>query len=168
MKPIITSRPGGYRLSCEVWLPAPREKVFGFFADATQLETLTPDWLNFSVLTQVPISMHEGSLIDYKLRVHGIPLRWRSRITRWEPPYQFADEQIHGPYREWHHTHTFLEERGGTTCRDEVNYSFFGGKLIHALFVKRDLEQIFAFRTQTLKRIFSASTIQLATTSVAD
>jgi ligand-binding SRPBCC domain-containing protein len=150
----ITPRPGGYRLTSEVRLPAPRDEVFQFFADATQLERLTPPWLKFSVATRAPIQMREGTLIDYKLRVHGIPLRWQSRISCWEPPIRFADEQLRGPYREWNHTHTFVEDGTSTICRDEVDYDFVGGPLIHALFVKRDLETIFAFRTKVLKEIF--------------
>jgi ligand-binding SRPBCC domain-containing protein len=150
----ITSRPGGYRLTSEVRLPVPRDEVFQYFADATQLERLTPPWLKFSVVTPTPIEMREGTLIDYKLRVHGIPLRWQSRISCWEPPFRFADVQLRGPYREWNHTHTFIEDGIGTICRDEVDYDFFGGPLIHTLFVKRDLEKIFAFRTTVLQEIF--------------
>lgn len=153
----ITPHSDGYRLTCEVRLPAPREQVFEFFSDATQLERLTPSWLKFSVLTPAPIKMQLGTLIDYKLRVHGIPLRWKSRISLWDPSYQFADEQLHGPYRHWYHVHTFEDDGDGTICRDEVDYSFIGGALIHTLFVKRDLLKIFAFRTQVLKQIFAAA-----------
>ena len=152
----IIPRPGGYRLTSEVRLLAQRDEAFQFFADATQLERLTPPWLKFSVATPTPILMREGMLIDYKLRVHGIPLRWQSRISCWEPPYRFSDEQLRGPYREWHHVHTFVEDGTGTICRDEVDYDFLGGRLIHALFVKRDLEKIFAFRTKVLLEIFAA------------
>lgn len=157
----------GYRLICEVHLQAPRPKVFEFFSDATQLERLTPPWLKFSVLTPAPIEMREGTLIDYKLCVHGIPLRWQSRISCWEPPFRFADEQVRGPYQHWHHLHTFEKDGQGTICRDEVNYSFLGGKLMHTLFVKRDLEKIFAFRTQVLQQIFAKSRIQPPLTNVA-
>lgn len=151
----ITPSSGGYRLTCEVRLPAPRDQVFEFFSDATQLERLTPSWLKFSVLTPAPIKMQLGTLIDYKLCVHGIPMRWKSRISVWDPPYKFADEQLHGPYRHWHHVHTFADDGDGTICRDEVDYSFIGGALIHTLFVRRDLLKIFAFRTQVLQQIFA-------------
>ncbi len=147
----------GYRLNCEVHLPASREKVFQFFSDATQLERLTPAWLNFRMQTPTPLDMQEGTLIEYKLRVHGIPLRWQSRISCWEPPFRFVDEQLRGPYRHWHHLHTFEDDGQGTNCRDEVDYSFFGGRLVHELFVKRDLEKIFAYRTQMLQQIFALS-----------
>jgi ligand-binding SRPBCC domain-containing protein len=139
-----------------VRLPAPRDEVFQFFADATQLERLTPPWLKFSVITPPPIQMHEGKLIDYKLRVHGIPLHWQSRLSCWEPPFRFADQQLRGPYREWHHVHTFIKDGTGTICRDEVDYDFFGGRLIQILFVKRDLKKIFAFRTKVLQEIFGS------------
>ncbi len=144
----------GHRLTCETRLPAARADVFRFFSDATQLERLTPAWLKFSLVTPTPIELREGTLIDYKLRVHGIPLKWRSRISSWELPYRFSDEQIRGPYRRWHHVHTFTEDGDGTICRDEVDYSVWGGRLIHGLFVKRDLEAIFRFRIKVLKEIF--------------
>jgi ligand-binding SRPBCC domain-containing protein len=143
-----------YRLKCDVRVPAPIEEVFAFFADATQLERLTPDWLHFAVLTPTPIRMRAGTLIDYKLRVHGIPMRWRSRIGLWEPPHRFADEQLRGPYRHWYHMHSFEEDGDQTICRDEVEYSVIGGSLIHSLFVKRDLRRIFAYRSQVLIDIF--------------
>jgi ligand-binding SRPBCC domain-containing protein len=105
------------------------------------------------VVTPSPIAMSEGTLIDYKLCVRGVPLKWRSRITCWEPPYRFADEQLRGPYRRWYHVHTFEADGDWTICRDEVDYSFWGGPLVHALFVRRDLERIFTFRTRVLQEI---------------
>jgi ligand-binding SRPBCC domain-containing protein len=150
-----SSSPGTYLLTSEVKLPAHIDKVFAFFSDASQLERLTPDWLRFSVLTPLPIKMEEGTLIDYRLRVHGVPLRWRSRICRWDPPDHFADEQLHGPYRRWYHSHTFQQDGEETLCRDDVEYSFIGGPLIHSLFVKRDLQRIFHYRIQVLREIFA-------------
>jgi len=138
----------------ELWLPRPRNEVFAFFADARNLETITPPWLQFNVLTPSPIVMRPGALIDYQLRVHGFPLRWRTEITEWQPPYRFVDQQIRGPYRLWHHTHSFMERDGGTLCRDEVIYRPRGGWLIDWLFVRRDVAQIFAYRTKQLQRIF--------------
>jgi ligand-binding SRPBCC domain-containing protein len=151
----IVRQPGGYRLTSEVRVPAPIDRVFEFFSDATQLERLTPTWLKFSVVTPKPISMREGTLIDYKLRVHGMPLKWQSRITCWDPPFRFADEQLRGPYRRWHHGHTFEPDGDWTICRDEVDYNFWGGSIIHSLFVKRDLEKIFSFRTRVLQEVFN-------------
>lgn len=143
-----------YRLTCEVLLSKPLDEVFEFFADARQLERMTPAWLNFAILTPGSIEMQEGTLIDYKLRVHGIPLRWQSRIRAWDPPYRFVDEQLRGPYRRWYHEHTFEQTEGGTLCRDQVEYSIPGGSVVHSLFVKRDLERIFAYRRQVLRETF--------------
>ena len=131
------------------------QQVFEFFSDAFQLETLTPEWLHFSILTPPPIRMAAGTVIDYWLRVHGIPIRWQSCITRWEPPLQFVDQQMRGPYRLWHHQHVFEAVDGGTLCRDVVDYSVYGGSTINALFVRRDLLRIFEFRQSKLKELFS-------------
>ena len=103
-----------YELRTQVRLPRPIDEVFPFFADAHNLETLTPPWLKFHVLTPKPIAMAVGTKIDYKLRIRGLPLRWRSEITAWEPPFRFQDEQLRGPYRQWIHEHTFQEADGMT------------------------------------------------------
>jgi ligand-binding SRPBCC domain-containing protein len=147
---------GGFRLVAARFLPHPRARVFEFFSDAFQLEALTPQWLHFSVLTPPPIRMAAGTVIDYWLRVHGVPIRWQSRIKEWEPPGQFVDEQTRGPYRRWHHRHVFEAVEGGTLCRDIVDYAVYGGWPINALFVRRDLLKIFAFRQNKLREIFSA------------
>jgi ligand-binding SRPBCC domain-containing protein len=138
----------------ETWLARPRAEVFPFFADATNLERLTPPWLAFAILTPRPIEMRVGARIDYRLRVHGVPLRWRSEITAWEPPWRFVDEQIRGPYRLWQHTHTFVETEGGTTIHDRVRYSVPGGLLVHKLLVQRDVRSIFAYREKVLRELF--------------
>jgi ligand-binding SRPBCC domain-containing protein len=142
----------------EIWLPHSREEVFRFFSAARNLEQITPPLLKFEVLTPEPIPMGEGTLIDYRLRVHGLPLRWRTKITRWNPPYQFADIQLKGPYKVWDHTHTFLEENGGTRMIDEVVYELpFGplGDLVHALSVRRDVEEIFRYRNSIIGTLFA-------------
>ncbi|MFM2125463.1 MAG: hypothetical protein RL328_1914 [Acidobacteriota bacterium] len=142
----------------EIWLPHSREEVFEFFSAARNLEQITPPLLKFEVLTPEPIPMGEGTLIDYRLRVHGLPLRWRTKITRWNPPYQFADIQLKGPYKLWDHTHTFLEENGGTRMIDEVVYELpFGplGDLVHALSVRRDVEEIFRYRNSVIGSLFA-------------
>ncbi|TWU27480.1 SRPBCC family protein [Bythopirellula polymerisocia] len=149
-------------MACEVRLPAAQNQVFDFFSDAFQLERLTPSWLNFSVLTPPPIDMHVGTLIDYRLRMHGIPLKWQSRIDCWDPPLQFSDVQMRGPYRFWEHLHTFEEDGDGTICRDEVHYNVFGGGLVHKLIVKPDLTKIFTYRTKVLQDIFANGTIPAA------
>ena len=138
----------------EIWLPRPRAEVFAFFADAGNLERLTPPWLGFEILTPRPIAMRPGARIDYRLKIHGLPIRWKTEITAWDPPRQFVDEQLSGPYRLWHHTHTFIEEGDGTRVVDRVRYAMFGGRWIHKLFVERDVRTIFAFRERVLRDIF--------------
>jgi ligand-binding SRPBCC domain-containing protein len=138
----------------ELWLPQPREKVFSFFADARNLQTITPPWLDFQITNTDPIEMKTGARIDYRLKVHGIPIRWQSEITVWEPPHRFVDEQRKGPYRDWIHEHTFDERDGGTVVKDRVQYSVPGGKLVNKLFVSKDVMKIFAFRRDSLRTIF--------------
>ena len=138
-----------------MWLPHPLAIVFELFADACELETITPPWLRFEVLTPRPVDMRAGTLIDYRLRLHGIPIRWRSEISAWEPPLRFIDRQIRGPYRLWVHEHTFVESGGGTLVRDRVEYQVPGGRLVDRLFVRRDLLKIFRFRQETLRRILA-------------
>lgn len=142
-----------FQLCTSVHVPMCRRDVFHLFGDAFRLEELTPSWLRFEVLTPSPVAMREGVQIDYRLRLHGLPVRWRTRITAWEPPVRFQDSQIRGPYLHWIHTHTFEERNGGTLVRDEVNYALPGGRLIHRLFVRRDLKRIFAYRQQQLPRL---------------
>jgi ligand-binding SRPBCC domain-containing protein len=142
-----------FSLHQELWLPLPREKVFPFFADAANLEAITPSFLNFVVLTPAPIVMRVGTRIDYNLRVHGLPLRWQSEITAWEPPHRFVDEQRRGPYRLWIHEHRFEERDGGTLCVDHVRYAVFGGRLIEKFFVRRDLGRIFAYRQSRIREL---------------
>ncbi len=142
------------RLDATQFLPQSRDRVFAFFADAFQLEAITPPWLRFEVLTPRPIDITSGTLIDYRLRLHGIPLKWRSRISAWEPPYRFVDEQVRGPYRWWRHEHTFEEILGGTLCHDVVHYGVAGGRWIDMLFVRRDLYKIFQYRRDRLAELF--------------
>ncbi len=143
-----------FTLQTELWLPRSRHEVFPFFAEARNLEALTPPWLKFEVLTPAPIAMRPGTLIDYRIRVHGLPILWRTEITEWQPPHCFVDSQLRGPYTLWHHTHTFEERDGGTLCLDHVRYRPRGGALINWLFVRRDVERIFQYRQQRLKEMF--------------
>ena len=145
----------GYRLTTELRVAEPISEVFDFFADAFQLETLTPPWLHFHVQTPRPIEMRAGALIDYRLRLHGLPLRWRSRISEWVPVQRFVDEQLVGPYRYWHHLHTFEQSEGATIVRDAVDYSIPLGTILHPLIVKRDLLKIFEFRQAKMGSIFT-------------
>ena len=146
----------GFRLEATAELNQPRERLFEFFADAFQLESITPPWLHFHVVTAGPIRICAGTLIDYKLRIHGIPLTWQSRISVWDPPHRFVDEQVRGPYRHWHHEHLFESTQSGTLTRDIVDYSVPGGRLINRLFVQPDLIKIFTYRCNKLQELFGA------------
>jgi ligand-binding SRPBCC domain-containing protein len=143
-------------LESDLWLPRPLDEVFAFFADAANLEALTPPWLHFRIRTPKPIAMRPGTLIDYSIRVHGIPISWQSEISVWEPPHRFVDIQRRGPYRRWEHTHGFAAAQGGTRVTDSVEFdvpfAFAAG-----WFVKRDVARIFAFRRQALLDRFESS-----------
>jgi ligand-binding SRPBCC domain-containing protein len=147
-----------HRLEREQYLDQPLDVVFAFFADARNLERLTPPWLSFHLLTEDPIEMRVGALIDYRLRVHGVPVRWTSVIEEWEPGRGFVDRQLRGPYGLWHHRHRFEPSGEGTLVRDEVDYALPLGRLgdlAHPLFVRRDLERIFAYRHEAVSRLIS-------------
>jgi ligand-binding SRPBCC domain-containing protein len=146
--------PRGYLLTTRLFVARDLETTFAFFADAGNLQRLTPPWLDFQIVTPRPIPMHPGALIDYRIRVHGLPIQWRTEIADWSPPHRFADRQLRGPYRLWEHTHTFTPEAGGTVVEDVVRYRPIGGRLIHDLFVRRDLERIFTFRQHEILRVF--------------
>jgi len=143
-----------FRFHTELWLPRPRDELFPFFAEARNLEAITPPWLKFEVLTPGPMAIHADALIDYRIRVHGIPIYWRTRIAEWNPPHRFVDVQLRGPYTLWHHTHIFEDKDGGTLCVDDVRYRPRGGALMNWLFVRCDVENIFAYRTERLAQIF--------------
>jgi ligand-binding SRPBCC domain-containing protein len=155
-------------LEREQVLPGSPDEVFPFFADATNLEAITPPLLRFEVVTPGPIEMGVGTLIQYRLRLRGVPVRWLTSIQAWEPPHRFVDVQVRGPYALWHHTHTFEEHPGGTLMRDVVRYAIgFGplGDLAHRLFVRRDVEAIFDFRRQELTRRTTPSTAATSSSS---
>ena len=128
--------------------------VFPFFSDASNLQRITPPWLNFEVTSPTPIEMKTGQIIDYRLKVRGIPVRWRSEITEWQPPYRFVDEQIRGPYKVWHHEHRFVEQGAKTICEDRVLYAVWGGPLVNRLLVEPDVKRIFEYRRKRLLEIF--------------
>ncbi|HKP93058.1 MAG TPA: SRPBCC family protein, partial [Chthoniobacterales bacterium] len=125
-----------------------------FFADAANLDAITPPWLRFRTVTPAPIHMDAGTVIEHRLRIRGFPVRWRSRITVWEPPRRFVDEQVRGPYRLWRHEHEFEDRDGGTLVRDRVHYAVPFDFLVHELLVRRDVERIFTYRTDCLRRRF--------------
>lgn len=142
----------------ELWLPLPPDELFPFFANAANLDALTPPWLHFHLVTPPPIAMRAGTLIDYRLRVHGLPLRWRTRINVWQPPHRFVDEQLRGPYRRWLHDHTFVARDGGTLARDVVQYAVPFDFLAHRWLVRPDLERIFQHRAEALRNRFAQAT----------
>lgn len=144
---------GAYVLQAQTLIARPLEDVFAFFSDALNLEKITPPWMRFRVATPPPIVMAPGLLIDYTLRVRGLPMRWRSEITVWEPGVRFVDEQRRGPYRYWRHEHRFEEVAGGVRVTDTVHYRVPGGPLVHALLVRPDVEKIFAYREEQQARL---------------
>jgi hypothetical protein len=136
----------------------PLERTFALFADAGNLEAITPPWLRFRIVSPRPIEMAPGTLIEYRLALHRIPVRWETRIEAWEPPLRFVDAQLSGPYELWHHTHTFEADAEATVIRDRVRYRIgFGplGALALRLFVRRDLERIFDYRRDAIERLVS-------------
>lgn len=146
-----------WTLRSSLWVPHAPAAVFPFFAEAENLETLTPPWLSFRILTPRPIPMHQGVTIDYRIALHGLPMRWRTLISRYEPGVAFVDEQLRGPYAIWRHTHTFAAQDGGTVLGDEVVMRPKGGPLapfVFSLFVRRDVERIFHFRLQKMAELF--------------
>lgn len=144
------------RFETQVWLNRSREDVFKFFADPKNLERLTPSWLHFEILTPPGTEIRRGALLDYRLRLRGIPLRWQSEITVWEPPLRFVDRQTRGPYSLWVHEHTFAEKEQGTLVGDTVEYAVRGGPLVQKYLVAPDLERIFRYRQRVLQQIFEA------------
>lgn len=157
----------GYRLNAVQWFDLPIDQVFSFFSDARELERITPGFLQFKVLTPGPIDIQQGTLIDYRLKLHGIPVKWRTEICDWEPPFRFVDQQLRGPYWRWHHEHTFEEIDGKTKVSDNVHYIPRGGLLIHKFLVKPDLEKIFRFRQDRLREIFNEKKARRAPSSQA-
>jgi ligand-binding SRPBCC domain-containing protein len=147
-----------YLLERSHFIPRPRADVFAFFSDACNLERITPAFLHFHILTPAPIPMRAGTVIDYELRLYGIRFHWKTLIEEFTPMSRFVDVQLTGPYRRWHHTHTFEDAPGGTQMRDRVEYEMpFGsiGAIARALFVRRSVDQIFDYRNKTISEIFS-------------
>jgi ligand-binding SRPBCC domain-containing protein len=140
-------------------IPRPRHEVFDFFSRAENLEKLTPDLLRFSIKTPLPIEMKPGTLIDYRLALFGVPMKWRTKIEVWEPEVRFVDTQLKGPYKLWHHEHLFRDVPGGTEMTDHLRYQVgFGpfGEVARVLFVTRTVEKIFAYRREAVARFFDS------------
>ena len=136
-------------------LPLAPAAVFPFFADAANLEAITPPWLRFRIVSPRAAALRDGAIVDYRLRLHGVPVSWLTRIEAWEPGERFVDVQLHGPYALWHHTHEFEPDgAGGTLMRDVVRYALpYGplGEVARRLFVARDLEAIFDYRRDRVR-----------------
>ena len=150
--------PSEFVLTRVQMLPLPPEQVFDFFADAGNLEAITPPFLRFRIVTPGPIAMHAGTLIEYRLQLFGLPFGWLTEIESYDPPRSFCDRQLRGPYALWHHTHTFeavVDEAGnaGTRMTDVVRYRLplgLVGTIVHALFVRRTLARIFDYRREKI------------------
>lgn len=144
-------------LEVQQWIPQKIEHVFPFFCDEKNLERLTPPNLNFQVIGKDTPSLRAGTLIDYKLKLYGIPFSWKTLIESWDPGKSFVDTQLKGPYVKWHHTHTFVERDGGTSMTDRVVYRLpmgILGDLVAGWFVDKEVRSIFDFRKKVVKEIF--------------
>lgn len=149
---------GDHQLEVRQTVAASLPEVFAFFADAGNLQRLTSPELDFSIVTPLPIKMHVGALIEYRLKLYGVPFLWKTLISRWDPPYCFVDEQLNGPYRLWVHTHCFTETDEGTEIHDHVRYRLPIWPLGESALplVKVQLDKIFAYRRQVIDEIFNS------------
>jgi len=147
-----------YCLEREQWLPRTLDEVFLFFSRPENLQVITPPWVDFRMV-QAPETLAVGSLIRYRLRWRWVPIRWTTEISAWNPPHSFVDREVSGPYALWNHEHWFAAQDKGTTMRDRVTYALplgWLGRLAHELMVKRDVERLFEFRAESMRRLFPA------------
>ena len=153
-----------FEINMKQCINKPLDVVFEFFSKPENLEMITPESLSFNILTPTPIKMEKGSLIDYTIRLFGIPIHWRTLISDYEPPFRFVDQQIKGPYTFWHHTHTFQQVDGGVEIIDKVKYSLpmgWLGTLVHSIWVRKDLEKIFEHRKTVIQDYFEILNISI-------
>lgn len=146
-----------YEINTTQFIEKPLETVFNFFSKPENLERITPENLSFKVLTPTPIKMEKGALIDYTIRIVVVPIHWRTYISKYDPPYEFVDEQVKGPYAFWHHTHTFKEVDGGVEINDKVKYAIpmgILGRFMHAVYIKNNLKKIFSHRKAVIENVF--------------
>ena len=140
---------------CSTQLSKKSDEVFEFFSDANNLQILTPSFLKFKILSNLPDKIKLNDKIDYRISLRHIPIKWRSKITVWEPNKRFVDEQILGPYRQWVHEHLFIDNEHGCLAIDKVKYKIWFGFIVDKLFVKKELERIFSFRANKLSELFN-------------
>lgn len=155
LKPMGKS--GGYVHEAAKWIPFKKDQVFPFFCEAKNLEVITPPWLNFRIQKLSTKEIEEGTLIDYKLKIKGVPVRWRTKISSWQPMECFVDEQLKGPYKLWHHTHRFTTIDNGTLMTDRVVYQMpFGvlGDFVRLVMVHKDVKTIFGYRSKVIEGLF--------------
>ena len=153
---LVRRHPKAHAYECEQWVAAGVEETFSFFANAANLEAITPPFLNFSIVTPLPIAMGEGTLIEYRLGLFGMPFGWLTRIEEWRPEHAFTDVQVRGPYDLWVHRHHFIPRDGGTLITDRVEYRLPGAPWsdpVRALFVHPTVERIFAYRRDVIRRV---------------
>ena len=156
---IVQSAPTVWTLTARQQLMRPREQLFPFFADAANLGRITPPEMHFEIITPPPIVMRAGTLIDYSIKTWGIPMRWRTEITGWNPPVEFVDTQLLGPYAEWVHRHRFIEFTGNTTLmEDVVRFRLPLGRLgaVAGPMVRRQLRRVFAYRGAVVRQLIEA------------
>jgi ligand-binding SRPBCC domain-containing protein len=157
-----------YKLHCELLVKRPLKETFAFFENPANLGRITPPWLSFNIVTK-NVDMGEGAQFDYVIRWLCLPMKWRSLITKYAPPCEFVDEQLIGPYKTWHHRHTFEESHDGVVVGDHLEYSLpLGplGAIAQAVMVKRQLESVFRYRQSALAKIFAGQTKELVAPSI--
>jgi ligand-binding SRPBCC domain-containing protein len=160
-----------YNLRCEMFSGQPLRETFAVFEDPYNLAKITPPWLNFRVTSAERVQMRQGAEIQYTIRWLKLPIRWKTRITEYKPPYSFIDEQDKGPYTLWRHHHVFEDTPEGTKVRDEVQYALpFGllGRFVHAAIVRRQLLAIFRYRQRELGRMFANNARQSVAPHITD
>lgn len=154
----VNSKNGTYVLKREQWLPRPIGEVFEFFSRPENLQVITPPWLDFRMV-DAPPALQAGSLIRYRLRWRWVPIRWTTEISEWNAPHGFVDRALSSPYALWNHEHTFVSQEDGTLMGDRVTYALpFAavGRIAHRVLVKRDVERIFDFRAETMRKLFAS------------
>jgi len=140
----------------QLFVSLPRDRVFKFFADPANLERITPSWLHFEIVTAPGTKIRQGTLLDYRLRLRGVPLRWQSEITVWQPPCRFVDRQTKGPFSLWVHEHTFSEKSGGTIVEDRVEYAVPGGRCVHRFLGRARSRMHFPVSPAVLEALFNS------------